>query len=103
MYCLIQVAKTKALISFVVTAKLICVFVFCICKKPVFSRHGTFHRELYFYLYLIKQDFHCHCALCHKQLFYRAEDKKINFSIKKQNRKKLLVQSLTSPVLLMIL
>ena len=27
-YCIIQVAKTKALISFAVTAKLICVFVF---------------------------------------------------------------------------
>ena len=28
MYCTISVAKTKALISFAVTAKLICVFVF---------------------------------------------------------------------------
>ena len=28
MYCTIHVAKTKALISFVVTTKLICVFVF---------------------------------------------------------------------------
>ena len=36
----ICVAKTKALISFVVIAKLICVFVFHICKKPVFSRRG---------------------------------------------------------------
>ena len=34
------VAKTKALISFAVTAKLICVFCFRICKKPVFSRRG---------------------------------------------------------------
>ena len=37
----IYVAKTKALISFAVTAKLICVF-FCICKKPVFSRCGSY-------------------------------------------------------------
>ena len=35
------VVKTKALISFAVTAKLICVFFFLICKKPVFSRRGT--------------------------------------------------------------
>ena len=31
-YCTIQVAKTKALISFAVTAKLICVFVFAYAK-----------------------------------------------------------------------
>ena len=31
--CTIRVAKTKALISFVVTAKLICVFVFAYAKK----------------------------------------------------------------------
>ena len=30
-------AKTKALISFAVTAKLICVFVFAYAKKTVFS------------------------------------------------------------------
>ena len=35
--CSIHVAKTKALISFAVTAKLICVFVFTYAKKPVFS------------------------------------------------------------------
>ena len=40
--CTIQLAKTKALISFAVTAKLICVFVFRICKNPVFSRRGSF-------------------------------------------------------------
>ena len=34
--------KTKALISFAVTAKLICVFVFAYAKKPVFSRRGSF-------------------------------------------------------------
>ena len=32
MDCTIRVAKTKALISFVVTAKLICVFVFAYAK-----------------------------------------------------------------------
>ena len=31
--CTIQVAKTKALISFAVTAKLICVFVFAYAKR----------------------------------------------------------------------
>ena len=42
--CTIQVAKTKALISFaVVTAKLICAFVFRICKSPVFSSRGSYH------------------------------------------------------------
>ena len=35
--CTIRVAKTKALISFTVTAKLICVFVFCICRLLFFS------------------------------------------------------------------
>ena len=32
-YCTIRVAKTKALISFAVTAKLICVFVFAYAKS----------------------------------------------------------------------
>ena len=32
MYCTIRVVKTKALISFAVTAKLICVFVFAYAK-----------------------------------------------------------------------
>ena len=32
MYCTIYVAKTKALISFTVTGKLICVFVFAYAK-----------------------------------------------------------------------
>ena len=41
-YCTIQVAKTKALISFAVTAKLICVFVFACAKNPVFSRRGSY-------------------------------------------------------------
>ena len=31
------IAKTKALISFRVTAKLVCIFVFTCCKKPVFT------------------------------------------------------------------
>ena len=34
-------AKTKALISFAVTAKLICVFRFHICRLFVFSRGGS--------------------------------------------------------------
>ena len=34
-------AKTKALISFAVTMKLICVFVFAYAKKTVFSRRGS--------------------------------------------------------------
>ena len=34
------VAKTKALISFAVTAKLICVFIFAYAKKR-FLRHGS--------------------------------------------------------------
>ena len=39
--CTIEVAKTKALISFAVTAKLICVFVFAHVKSEVFSRRGS--------------------------------------------------------------
>ena len=39
--CTIRVAKTKALISFVVTAKLICVFVFAYAKKLVLSQRGS--------------------------------------------------------------
>ena len=35
------VAKTKALISFAVTAKLICVFCFRICKNPVAKLEST--------------------------------------------------------------
>ena len=41
-YCTIQVAETKALISFAVTAKLICVFVFHICRTSVFSWRGSY-------------------------------------------------------------
>ena len=40
--CTIQVAKTKALISFAVSAKLICVLVFAYAKNPVFSRRGSY-------------------------------------------------------------
>ena len=45
MDCTIRVVKTKALISFAVTAKLICVFVFAYAKSQ-FSHdaaHFTFH------------------------------------------------------------
>ena len=44
MDCTIRVAKTKALISFAVTAKLICVFVFAYAK----SRFS--HDEAHMYL-----------------------------------------------------
>ena len=37
----IHVEKTKALISFAVTAKLTCVFVFHMCRELVFSRGGS--------------------------------------------------------------
>ena len=43
--CTIHVAKTKALISLGVTAKLICVFVLAYAKNQVFSRHGSYHFE----------------------------------------------------------
>ena len=46
MDCTICVAKTKALISFVVTAKLICVFVFAYAKSR-FS-HDEAHIKLVF-------------------------------------------------------
>ena len=44
-YCTIQVAKTKALISFAFTAKLICVFVFAYAKR--WFSHDAAH--MYFY------------------------------------------------------
>ena len=42
MDCTIRIAKTKALISFAVTAKLICVFVFAYANNPVFLQRGSF-------------------------------------------------------------
>ena len=39
MDCTIRVAKTKGLISFAVTAKLNCVFVFAYAKKKRFSHN----------------------------------------------------------------
>ena len=42
MDCTIYVAKTKALISFAVTAKLICVFVFA------YAKHWFFHDAAHF-------------------------------------------------------
>ena len=39
--CSIRVAKSKALKSFAITAKLICVFVFAVCKTLVFSCRGS--------------------------------------------------------------
>ena len=46
--CIIRIAKTKALISFAVTAKLICVFVFAYAKSQ-FS-HDAAHIVCYFSL-----------------------------------------------------
>ena len=43
MDCTIRVAKTKALISFAVTAKLICVFVFAYAR--IRFSHGEAHLE----------------------------------------------------------
>ena len=44
MECNIRVAKTKALISFAVTAKLICVFVFAYAKS--WFSHDEAHMDL---------------------------------------------------------
>ena len=41
MDCTIRVAKTKALISFAVTAKLICVFVFAYAKRWFSHKRGS--------------------------------------------------------------
>ena len=41
----IRLAKTKALISLAVTAKLICVFIYGYAKKPVFSYRGSYHKR----------------------------------------------------------
>ena len=46
-------SKKMVLISFADTAKLICVFVFCICKKPVFSNAAQMPS------FLIKREPHC--------------------------------------------
>ena len=54
MYCNIRVAKTKALISLAVTAKLICVFVFAIRKKNGF--HIT--RLIFIFLHKNKPGLH---------------------------------------------
>ena len=43
--CTIRVAKTKALISFAVTAKLICVFVFAYTK--IRFSHDAAHLDVY--------------------------------------------------------
>ena len=49
MDCTIYVAKTKALISFAVTAKLICVFVFAYAK--CWFSHDAAHLESFYSLY----------------------------------------------------
>ena len=43
---MILVAKTKALISFAVTAKLICTFVFRLCRLLVFPFHFARYQSL---------------------------------------------------------
>ena len=56
-YCIIRVAKTKMLISFAVTAKLICVFVFAYAKSR-FSHNeaqvipNSDLRDRYFCIYI---------------------------------------------------
>ena len=70
-YCTVQVAKTKALISFAVTAKLICVFVFAyadcwfspdaahIMKNPyiplLYKKTGVYRVVHYFLIFALKQ------------------------------------------------
>ena len=58
MDCTICVAKTKALISFVVTAKLICIFVFAYAKR--WFSHDAAHSM-----------FQCHpvCQLCFIKIY----------------------------------
>ena len=50
MYCTIQIAKTKALISFAVTAKLVWVFVFAYAKR--WFSHARAH-------FICRFQFHC--------------------------------------------
>ena len=51
---MISVAKAKGLISFAVTAKLICIFVFRICKLLVLSWGGSFvlNVKIYFCMHV---------------------------------------------------
>ena len=60
MYCTINAAKTKALISYAVNALLICAFVFRICIKPVFSWHGANCTTFSVFF---------HCTFSHKVFF----------------------------------
>ena len=45
MDCTIRIAKTKALISFAVTAKLICVFVFAYAKSRFSHNEAHFRKD----------------------------------------------------------
>ena len=54
MDCTIHVAETKALISFAVTAKLICVFVFAYTKSRFSHDEAHFRRKLCFPYFLPK-------------------------------------------------
>ena len=55
MNCTIRVAKTKALISFAVTAKLICVFVFAYAKS-------RFSHDAALVILLFLKDFPLNCG-----------------------------------------
>ena len=48
--CTIRVAKTKALISFAVTAKLICVFVFAYAKSRVSNNEAQIYYSFQYWL-----------------------------------------------------
>ena len=54
MNCTIYVAKTKALISFAVTEKLICVFVFAYAKKNRFSHDEAHMFSIDMFVYNIR-------------------------------------------------
>ena len=56
--CTIRVAKTKALISFAVTAKLICVFVFAYAKSR-FS-HDEAHKSVGYEINKINYNYNTH-------------------------------------------
>ena len=75
MYCTIRVAKTKALISFAATAKLICVFVFAYAK--IRFSHDAAHIVkvglhvagicIVFHIFSSKTEIVCTHSLCFEQ------------------------------------
>ena len=58
MECSIRVAKTKALISFAVTAKLICVFVFAYAKSRFSHEEAQIVFKLLLYQMKLRTLFH---------------------------------------------